>query len=391
MTNVACPFCFSIIDSSHLAFQCMGRGMPKCKLEPDEKREHLAGSSIASYPTFTCDDRKVDEARCPSCGGASRRRACPDCHMALPADFIGSNSPLIGIVGARSSGKSVWMTVLARELRDSVASRFGAYVGFATDNPGGESSMSAWLNGRERTMFEDKQLPAATAAGARAHRLPLVLRWQQPSRGVLHKGSPDSTVLSFLDTAGEDQQSLDGVLNLRYLGAVGGLIMMVDPFRISGAMAMANVPESQRQTGDGGPTEVVERMTEALRTEHRVKPKKKIPVPTAVVFTKLDAFFPQLDPGNPLRSPSSQVPYYDESMGREIHEQVLSLMERWGASSLETHLGLNYEQYRYFALSSLGAEPDYSSGIIDSSGVRPHRVEDPFLWLLSVFGVVARQ
>jgi hypothetical protein len=148
MANAACPFCYSIVDSSRLAFQCMGRGAPKCERKPDEQREELTGSGIESYPTFTTGDRKADEATCPSCGGSTRRRACPQCHMALPMDFIGSNSPLIGIVGARSSGKSVWMTVLAHQLREGVADRFGAHVGFATDNPDGQSSMGAWLNDR---------------------------------------------------------------------------------------------------------------------------------------------------------------------------------------------------------------------------------------------------
>lgn len=167
--------------------------------------------------------------------------------------------------------------------------------------------------------------------------------------------------------------------------------MVVDPFRFSGALTMANIPNSQRWTGDGGPTEVVERMTEVLRTERGVKPKKKIALPTAVVFTKLDAFFPHLDSGNPLRRPVPPDAYYDDAMGREVHEQMLSLMGRWGAGALDTHLGLNYERYRYFGVSSLGAQPDYDSRVIDPSGVRPHRVEDPLLWLLSVFGVVPKR
>jgi hypothetical protein len=282
------------------------------------------------------------------------------------------------------------MTVLARQLREGVAGRFNAHVGFASDNPDGHSSMGSWLNDRERAIFEGKLLPPPTERAHHTRRPPLVLRWQRPSSRGFKKGT-ESTILSFLDTAGEDLQSLDAAFSLRYLAASQGLIIVVDPFRFSGALTMSNIPESQRRMGDGGPTEVVERMTEVLRTERGVKPKKRIKVPVAIVFTKLDAFYAHLDPGNPLRSAVPAVPYYDDTMGREVHEQVLSLMGRWGATPLEDHLRLNYDTYRYFAVSALGAEPDYDRSVIDPGGVRPHRVEDPVLWLLSRFGVVPRQ
>jgi hypothetical protein len=387
MAKVACPFCFSQIDSSRLAFQCLGRGTPKCERRPDPTRVEMTGSTVDSYPTFRIPDgKRSDSWACPHCKAETGRRACPECHTALPADFVDSDSPLIGIVGARSSGKSVWMTVLARQLRDGVAGRFSAHVGFASDNPDGTGSMSAWLNDRENNMFDRLVLPPPTSPEAELRRPPLVIRWQRPSSGF--RRGTESTVLSFLDAAGEDLQSVDSVFNLRYLAAIRGLVIVVDPFRFSGAVTMANIPDPQRRVGDGSPTDVVERMTDVLRTEHRVRPRRKISLPIAVVFTKLDAFFAHLDSGSPLRSAVPPVGYYDDETGREVHEQVLSLMGRWNASALDDHLRLNYDTYRYFAVSSLGAEPDYAARRAHPGGIRPHRVEEPVLWLLSRFGVV---
>ena len=44
-----------------------------------------------------------------------------------------------------------------------------------------------------------------------------------------------------------------------------------------------------------------------------------------------------------------------------------------------------------FAVSALGAPPDYANSIVDARGVRPFRVAEPLLWLLSQFQVIPRQ
>jgi hypothetical protein len=53
---------------------------------------------------------------------------------------------------------------------------------------------------------------------------------------------------------------------------------------------------------------------------------------------------------------------------------------------------MNYTNFRYFAVSSLGAEPDYEAdrqaAPVSESGVRPFRVDEPLVWLLSQFHVV---
>ena len=60
-----------------------------------------------------------------------------------------------------------------------------------------------------------------------------------------------------------------------------------------------------------------------------------------------------------------------------------ALLKDWDAWEIETHMNQFYEDYRYFGVSALGAQPDYSYGRVAAGGVRPHRVEDPILWLMS--------
>jgi hypothetical protein len=120
-----------------------------------------------------------------------------------------------------------------------------------------------------------------------------------------------------------------------------------------------------------------------LRVEHNLKKRQKISIPIAVVFTKIDAFFPTLDRGNPLMTTAPAVPAYDTGDGAAVHENMLALMHQWNAQDIDTHVKLNYSDYRYFGVSALGAEPDYENLKVAAGGVRPHRVEDPVLWLLS--------
>ena len=116
----------------------------------DEARKRLTGSALETYPTFLPRDRgRNGSTNCPTCGGPARRRACPQCHTALPIDFVDSKSPMIGLVGAKGSGKTVLMTVLVKQLREVVGLRFGADIRIATDNPDGHQGLSDYQASRE--------------------------------------------------------------------------------------------------------------------------------------------------------------------------------------------------------------------------------------------------
>ena len=143
MPVTVCPFCFRKIDSSRLAFQCVGRGNVECKKAQDEARVRLTGSLVETFPTFVTENGRGASPPCPTCGGKSPRRACQQCHTALPSDFVDSKSPMIGLVGAKGSGKTVLMTVMVKHLREVVGKHFGADIRIATDNPDGPAPITS--------------------------------------------------------------------------------------------------------------------------------------------------------------------------------------------------------------------------------------------------------
>ena len=88
--------------------------------------------------------------------------------------------------------------------------------------------------------------------------------------------------------------------------------MVLDPFALPGARAGSTC----RRRRSGRRRRAARRRGQhhrMLRTEHNLKTKQKIAIPVAIVFTKIDAFFPTLDRGNPLMATAPAVPAYDES------------------------------------------------------------------------------
>jgi hypothetical protein len=384
MATAACPFCFRKIDTSHLAYQCAGRGNVECTKAVDDIRAKLTGSKQETFPTFLPAADQNGSTNCPKCGGPARRRACPECHTALPIDFVDSKSPMIGLVGAKGSGKTVLMTVLVKQLRAVVGQRFGADIQIATDNPDGRQGLADYQANREVPLYSGRTLPPTTQRQEAApRRSPVVLRWRQESARRLSGPGLSTTILSFMDTAGEDLNDLGTAFTLQYLSVCDALMITLDPFTLPGARARLNLPEQAIKVGDDVALDVVVRITELLRTEHGVKTKRKIKIPVAIVFTKIDAFYRDLERQNPIMAEPPALPAYHNADGQAVHENMLSLLHSWNAAEIETHMRLNYSDYRYFGVSALGAEPDYTNGQVAPGGVQPHRVEDPVLWLLS--------
>jgi GTPase SAR1 family protein len=390
-STAVCPFCFHRIDVSRLWYQCLGRGTAECKKEVDKAREKLTKSTLETYCSFPPPEGVSGPTKCPTCGGRTNLRACPECHTALPSDFAESKSPMIGLVGAKNSGKTVLMTVLVKRLRDTVGKRYQADIRLATDNPDGHQGVSDYQANRETPLFKGGSLPPPTSAlgsGARQHSSPVLLRWRQETAGLMGRTSIKSTMLSFVDAAGEDLNAVATTFTLQYLSVCDGLIVVLDPFALPGARAMLNLPDAAIQVEEDVPLDVVANITEMLRVEHNLKKNKKITIPVAVVFTKIDAFFPTLGRGNPLMTATPAVAAYQNADGQAVHEHMVALMHQWNAQDIDTHVRLNYADFRYFGVSALGAEPDYDRLTVAAGGVRPHRVEDPVLWLLSKTGTV---
>jgi hypothetical protein len=198
---VTCPFCYRPINRLFLEFVCSGRNAPgyqPCQKTINPRRKDETHSEEPMFHVFSRRRRWLPSPRratCPRCRGKTGQHACPACHTPLPANFGGGFSPVIALVGAQRTGKTVYLTVIASHLRTVLRDRFTADVSLYGDEA------RAWLTENVNAIFELGTLPELTPHPATGRSEPLVFEWRRRSESFLHRYQ--SSYLSFLDTAGE--------------------------------------------------------------------------------------------------------------------------------------------------------------------------------------------
>lgn len=392
LAEAACPYCYHKVRLNTLMFRCSGvqaPGRTPCYPGRDERQEAYLKNSSPVLPSFATPHklyRTGQRADCPACFGPTGTRVCSVCHTVLPSTFGDEKCPMFGMVGVKGSGKTVYLTVLAHELTTSVRRRFGASI-----NTIGESPMISAIKQYRDTINSGGALPAATQAAAVEQRHPVVLEWRQEKDGLFGRSSVSSTILSFYDTAGEDLQTQDATSSLAYLAAADGLIVVLDPFQFPENTQRGLHRGVNKDALSSPAINVIARITELLRSADSVKARRKVKRPLAIVVSKIDAFFDDVPPDHAIRKSPPRLPAFDEGESADLHNHVEALIDEWGGEDVLSLLRTNYENYRFFAASALGAEPDYRSARADSQGLRPHRVAEPLLWLMANHKIIAKQ
>lgn len=390
-TRLYCPYCYSGFSEREIWFRCSGRIGPKgqrCAPVIDTLRRDRTGFTQALPPVFDADGR-MRAANCPSCEAESTTRICPACHMHLPVHFGKVRSRLIALVGAKESGKTVYMTVLVHELMHRVGEDLNAAISGADDD-----TRLRFASDYEQPLYRDARLLAPTTTAAARDRAPLVFRFTTEGRSSRLSrngtGEPQRTLLSFFDTAGEDLRSARSVEeNVQYLAAADGVVLLLDPLQMRGARQLAGPGTRLPSPGAAGdePANVLENITDLIMAKERIKASQRISKPLAVVFTKMDALQHDLKETSPLLRPPAHTPYFDDRDSLEVHTEIQRLLARWEGSRIDQIAQKNYRTYRYFGVSALGESPTQDNRV-SPRGIRPYRVTGPFTWMLAQFGTI---
>ncbi|MEU3663688.1 hypothetical protein AB0E77_28685 [Streptomyces sp. NPDC032940] len=389
--RLTCPYCYESFAPREIRFRCnsrLSRTGKQCSRRRDQVLDERRGPrpSHDLGPDFAADGRKPT-ALCPDCEGETTYRICPVCHSELPVQFGRVDNRLIAMVGAKASGKTVYMTVLLHEMRNRVGEAFGAALMGLDD-----ATMRRYSSDYEDRLYRDNQMfPGTQTASTNLNRVdPLVFRFSLGRRTFLGE-RPQHTVLSFFDTAGEDFSSRESVeLNTRYLTGADGIILLLDPLQMSDARAGA-LPGTPLPGTEGldAPVNVLSRVTSLLLAPRGGRAAQKIGTPIAVVFSKMDAFWHQLDTASPLRDYAPPGDRFDVGDSLSVHEEVRRLLKDWDGVQIDQLLDNHYTRYRYFGVSALGRNPTPEARVAPT-GIQPYRVADPLLWLLSEFGSVPK-
>ncbi|MDH6196277.1 hypothetical protein M2272_002920 [Mycobacterium frederiksbergense] len=307
---------------------------------------------------------------------------CPVCHFILPTGWRTGRAICIAVAGARTTGKSLYIAVLVRQV-ELLCERLGVPM-----RPVTRDTTVSYVNNYERPLFVERGLmPSTPTARTQAsyQRVPLIFSvgsWAGTNRFIVLR-----------DVAGEDLEA--GNLRapyFRFFGNADAVFFMFDPLRVQVIRDQLHdlVPPQLWSTGDPGL--VLGNLLSAIGEGH---PR------LAVILTKFDVLRSLRDvegsvwseimsnAGAPFLRAGSSAGTYDEADGELLHEGVRSLLLNLGGGSLVAAVenptsGVRLP-YRYFAVSSLGHAP--TGNRLSPRGIAPFRCTDPLRWVTTRLGV----
>ena len=391
-----CPFCFEEHKISDVQFRCTNR---RCKDVPDLEltRYENGDESIPKMgkPTFKAPSGGLSipkSARCPECNSITYAIVCPSCHNKLPESTLLGRDMIISVVGSRDTGKSHFVGVIINELIERISVKFGgAMEGF-------DDTMQSYKAGAYQKLYMDMQKLDLTQSSVQnvnngAYR-PLIFTLKLKHKG-LFKDKIDSYTLVFFDTAGEDLNDEDTMSTVnKYICKSAGIIFLLDPMQFptvrnqldENTVSRASSVDWKQATRSD---DIMARVSKLIRNDRRMKSEQKIDIPVAAVFSKFDAIASLIPEGSTVleNSPHCDEGRFDMADWHNVDSEIRSLLTEWGAESFISQVDLNYTNYSYFAVSALGLgnNPKENRSI---ERPRPHRIEDPLLWILKENGVI---
>lgn len=391
-----CPFCFEEHKISDVQFRCTNR---RCKDVEDIELTRYENGDISipkmGKPTFKVQTKgfKIPKsAKCPECGSSTYAVVCPSCHNKLPESTLLGKDMIISVVGSRDTGKSHFVGVIINELIERISVKFGgAMEGF-------DDTMARYKAGAYQKLYMDMQKLDLTKSSVQdvnngAYR-PLIFTLKLKHKG-LFKEQIDSFTLVFFDTAGEDLNDEDTMSTVnKYICKSAGIIFLLDPMQFPAVRNQldenivsraSSVDWKQATRSD----DIMSRVSKLIRNDKKMKSETKINIPVAAVFSKFDAIAPLIPEGSTIleTSPHCNEKVFDMADWHNVDNEIRSLLVEWGAESFISQVDVNYTNYSYFAVSALGMDNNpREDRRIDRP--RPHRIEDPLLWILKENGVI---
>ncbi|MEU9203080.1 hypothetical protein [Streptomyces sp. NPDC048332] len=279
---------------------------------------------------------------------------------------------MVVLAGPAGSGRSTFTAVALHELRHGLGEDLGTALLPCDDRTVTD------VRRYEQPLYGDAHLlPAALASGSPrplVHRLSRRTGRRERALTFLLLDTPESWFAGGEPAEGE----------LRSLAGADAIVLLLDPRDLTGA-----VPRPAGRPGAAGSALVVDRVLDRLRTAGAGSPDRgRIGIPVAVALAKLDLVAPQLPPNSPLHRRRSPGPGFDAADRSAVDTELRALLALWRSDGIDQRLREACADYQLFAFSALGRAP--RGDAVPPGGPRPHRVEDPLMWLLYRFGLLDR-
>lgn len=376
MSSLKCPTCFRRIGEYVTVLSCVGT----CPTESLAKANQFRGwDAYVRRPIQVTAGKGV--GACDKCKVPTRQEACAWCLGPIPGMWREAEPTVtcIAMAGARTTGKSLYVGVLKGQLDLWVTEQHRSTLTALGDTERLYEERYRDPLYRERRLLE----PTATIQDDETAQRPLIFTYREIG------GRTRAIVLR--DVAGEDLQELgDRRDKLDFLTRADGVIVLLDPYKVDKIRnVLPGVADPGGELGGDG-LRVIEQLL-SLLNEGRHGAQTQVPI--AVALSKFDVLQKLREvegtalrkvmarPGSPLRrDPSFRTPYVNHDDMDLLNAEMHSLFTILDGLQLPNLLQERAANYRYFAVSALGAPPEGNA--VHAAGIAPFRVLDPLKWIL---------
>lgn len=389
MSKIVCPYCFDTFERNEVMFRCSNES--GCKKGDDPELHKFWGNIQNECPSFkpkfsfgSLLGNMPESAKCPQCGEKSYLVICPHCHNRIPKHMVKEKGYIISIIGARSSGKTNYITTLINEL---------FHYGHCLGNIGTTASAVANKpenNTQERyerdffnIMYKNSKCPPQTDINDPKNRIPLIYELGQQGKSPIY--------LVFYDTAGENFANPKNIAsNVKFLNQSDAVIFLLDTFSIPYVHDKLKAPMGLSDIElkyDKIISNLITHFEEGDRHIRDAHYKK----PMALVFSKIDAILKNDElfqntaiPGMSIERNSSFLDGSGVNLSDidSISDGIRAGLNSWNEQNFINSMENHYKNVKYFGISALGGMPDKTGRI---NNLRPYRVLDPLVWILHQF------
>jgi hypothetical protein len=372
--TVNCPLCFEKVNVSDIGFKCCS---PTCRSSVEFFRTKAEIPLLEKLGVVAAPKRMRH-----TCGEMATERICPNCKREIPISIEDFTDLRIAIVGANGSGKSIYVTMLIHWIK-CMEAEFGWTLTALT-----EETISQYRAFHD-CLFKRHEVLCASHVICNTYRHSPLVYVLHVRKGMLSK----RIMLVFLDVPGENLSSPAFLPHVsRYICNASGIICIVDPLQIGcvrkiiAAKYGKDVLPMQDIDSSGI---IMGRIADVIRAN---TPRgKKIKIPLAVAFSKIEGIQGVVDNGvdisQRILSKTRHCGVFNESEFADIDGMIRSWIEKLGDAAGIIGQSESFAHRGFFGFSAIGSGTRVSDGHLGQDP-RSLRVEDPFLWLLHLRGLV---
>lgn len=346
-----------------------------CRTVEDPVHQEYLGSAIRylNKVTFPQYNAGTYSNKCPECSKSASTLVCPHCHNEIPKEMINAKITVVSLIGVSGAGKTHFVTLLLKRALSSLT-RFQ----YSTRRLG-EQTFRRMDENYNRYLATDtpEVIPRTVTAMANADiKYPWIIVLDRRKKGLFGR-SLSSSYLVIYDAAGEDFLSADLITtNVASIAESDAWIFLLDPLQFT--RLRQRLPSHLLPDAYSDQSAAIERAYNFVRSKYN---KPVVSKPVAMTMTKIDVLETAL-PEIPRHIFQNRTYMQPQDMdGVDLSDGVIRrIIQDYMQHNFISQVDNYFSKSKFFGISALGSSPEAGRLV---NGLKPLRLEDPILWLLT--------